>query len=207
MMDFMETLLVAWGQERLEPSTEVSIRSPLGHVDECGSGIGGSRCLSNVETWVAQSRAVLAVDQALRDLVGEQGAGGRVLLQLAEVRYARQPALKLADQWRVLAVSRNTYRARVDLLHVEVAARLPAIIEQLMRLVAAEAGARKRGEWLSAGVAAGKKSDERLRKVRVAQGRAVRAQLKRQAAAAKATDCRLSGENVGLTEDCGSNCA
>src|SRR5690606_19006689 len=117
MMDFMEVLLVAWGQERINPSIEVSIRSPLGQVDEGGQGVGGHRCLSNVETFVAQSRAVLAVEQALHDLVAERGADGRVLLQLAEVRYARQPALKLVEQRQLLAIARNTYRARVDALH------------------------------------------------------------------------------------------
>lgn len=149
MMDFMETLLVAWGQERVRPSIEVSIRSPLGQVDDSGSGVGGHRCLSNVETWVAQSRAVLAVEQALHDLVAGGGAAGRVLQQLAVMRYAQSPALPLAEQWRLLAISRNTYRARVDALHVEVAARLPSIVEQLMRLSAGTAAAQAREAWLA----------------------------------------------------------
>lgn len=161
MMDFMEVLLVAWGQERLCPSIEVSIRSPLGQVDEGAQGVGGHRCLSSVETYVAQSRAVLAVEQALRDLVAERGADGRVLLQLAEVRYARRPALRLDEQRRLLAVARNTYRARVDALHVEVAARLPAIVERLMLLAGGADAARARDEWLA--------------KVRRAQAKAERA--------------------------------
>lgn len=170
MNEALEILLKGWGQERLEPSIEVSIRSPLGQVHMGGSAIGGSQGLSTVETWVAQSRAVLAVEQALRDLVGEQGASGRVLLQLAEVRYARHPPMKLVDQRRVLAISRNTYRARVDLLHVEVAARLPAIVDQLMRLSAGMQAAQAREEW--------------LRKVRKAQARAAKAKTVQQAARA-----------------------
>ena len=148
MIDFMETLLVAWGSERINPTIEASIRCPLGHFGEGGGGVGGSRPLSNVEVWVAQSRAVLAVEQALVDLVAERGAAGRVLEQLAVIRYAQKPALDLAEQRKRLAISRNTYRARVDQLHVEVAARLPAIVEQLMRLAAGADAAKARAEWL-----------------------------------------------------------
>lgn len=148
MMECMEILLHAWGQEQINPSIEVSIRSPLGQVDARGGGIGGHRCLSTVETWVAQSRAVVAVQQVLLDLA-ETDSAGRVLYQLAQVRYARRPALPVADQRRLLGISERTYRRRVGELHLQVAARLPAVVEQLMRLESGTQAAQARERWLA----------------------------------------------------------
>jgi hypothetical protein len=145
MIDFMETLLTAWGQERISPSVEVSLRSPLGHVDECGSGIAGSRPLSNVEVYVAQHRAVVAIEQAMRDLEGA-GSSGRVLVQLAQARYCNAPKWPIKMQCWHLAISERTYRGRVDALHVELARRVPALARQLERALAVLDGERKRRE-------------------------------------------------------------
>jgi len=148
MIESMDVLLHAWGQEQISPSIEVSIRSPLGNMDASSSGVGGHRCLSTVETWVAQSRAVVAVQQVLLDLA-ETDSAGRVLYQLAQVRYARRPALPVADQRRLLGISERTYRRRVGELHLQVAARLPAVVEQLMRLESGTQAAQARERWLA----------------------------------------------------------
>lgn len=169
MIDFMETLLQAWGQAQVCPQVEVSISSPLAAVGGGGRGVGGHRCLSLVESWVVQGREVLAVEQALRDLAGS-GTPGRLLAMLAEVRYARRPGLPLDQQRRLLGISRNTYRARVDQLHVEVAARLPAIVAQLLRLEAGTDAAQARHAWLERV----RKATARLRKEQVREGRARR---------------------------------
>lgn len=132
MIDLMETLLVAWGQEQVNPGMEVSIRSPLGHVDEAQPGVGGSRCLSQVETWVAQSKAAQAVGVAL-DALRERDATGRVLVGLAEVRYCHEPRWPVAEQCGRLGISVRTYRSRVDELHVVLAAAVPAVAQQLVR--------------------------------------------------------------------------
>lgn len=139
---------MAWGQERIDPSIEVGIPSPLGQVDEGGAGVGGHRCLSLTEQYAAADRRVLAVEQALRDIANDLGPLGRHLDILADVRYARCPALPLAAQYQRLGVSRNTYRARLDRLHVEVAARYPDLEGVITRLEAALPAAVARQAWV-----------------------------------------------------------
>lgn len=148
MIDYIEALLEAWGQEQINPGVEVSIRSPLGQLDEISTGFGGSRCLSLSELYAAHDQHVLAVEQALRDISDQLGAIGRQLTHLAEVRYATAPALPLAGQYQVLTMSRDVYRARVDRLRVEVAARYPGLISELDSLAAKVPATQARQQWL-----------------------------------------------------------
>lgn len=148
MIDFVEELLLAWGAESISPSIEVSIPSPLGRVDEGDAGMGGHHCLSLTEQYVASDQHVLAAEQALRDISDELAGPGRELVQLAQVRYASSPALPLAEQYRVLNLSRNTYRARVDRLHVEVAARYPGLVAMLEQAAKGTQAAKARACWM-----------------------------------------------------------
>lgn len=138
MIESMEVLLRAWGDECLNPSLDVSIASPLGRADEDGAGgQGGSRCLSTVECWVAMSRAAQAVDAALGtmalDAPAGLGAAGRVMVQLAQARYCQAPGLVVGEQCRRLGVSLRTYHRRVDELHVELARALPGVAAAMAR--------------------------------------------------------------------------
>jgi|SRR5690554_1801690 len=148
MIDFVEQLLQVWGAERANPAIEVSIPSPLGLVEEGGRGLGGHRCLSLTEHHAAMSKVALAVEQALRDISDELGGMGRQLAHIAELRYARTPALPVAEQQRLLGVSRDVYRARVDRLHVEVAGRYPDLEQLIDRLAANSPAAAARAAWI-----------------------------------------------------------
>ncbi|MGH8435872.1 MAG: hypothetical protein ACRERX_15660 [Pseudomonas sp.] len=136
MIETMETLLLAWGAEAISPKLDVSIRSPLGAMGEDApvGGAGGTRCLSTVECEVALSRAAAAVAAGLELLAADAAPGigsrGRVLRRLALLRYCNHPKLLVAEQCRLLAISPRTYRARVDELHVELAAVLPLVVGQ-----------------------------------------------------------------------------
>lgn len=164
MIDFVEELLLAWGAEKISPSIEVSIPSPLGQVDEGGAGAGGHRCLSLSEQYAAADRRVVAVEQALRDIVSELGLLGRQLDNLADVRYARRPVLPLAAQHQRLQVSRNTYRARLDRLHVEVAARYPDLEGVIARLESGTPAATARQAWVAKARRAAEKADRARKK-------------------------------------------
>jgi hypothetical protein len=137
MIEAMEVLLCAWGQEVLNPAIDVSISSPLGRTDEESGGAGGGRCLSTVEFWVEMSRAAQAVDAALAGLADDVapglGALGRTMVQLALVRYCTVPRATVANQSRRLGISVRTYRTRVDELHAQLLAVLPGVAEQLDR--------------------------------------------------------------------------
>lgn len=136
MIEAMEVLLRAWGDECVSPSLEVSIASPLGRVNEdVANGQGGSRCLSTVECWVAMSRAAQAVDQALAaiELDAARGWSGRVVVQLAQQRYCQAPRLPVVEQCRRLGISERTYRTRVDELHAALAEALPGVAAVLAR--------------------------------------------------------------------------
>src|SRR5690554_292597 len=148
MIDFVEELLLAWGHERVNPSIEVGIPSPLGQLDEVSAGVGGHRALSLTEQYAAMDRRVLAVEQALRDISNELGLAGRQLAHLAEVRYARRQRLPLVEQHRLLGISRNTYRARLDRLHVEVAGRYPDLEGMITRLEADLPAVKARHAWV-----------------------------------------------------------
>lgn len=162
MIDFVEELLLAWGAEQACPSTEVSIPSPLGQMDEVVAGVGGHRCLSLVEQYAAADRRVLAVEQALHDIVSDLGLLGRQLDNLAAVRYAVRPAIPLAGQRVRLGMSRDVYRARVDRLHVEVAARYPDLEGVIARLEASTPAAMARQSWIDKS----RKAAERAEKLR-----------------------------------------
>lgn len=179
MIAFVEELLLAWGRERVHPSIEVGIPSPLGQVDEVAAGVGGHRCLSLTEQYAAADRRVLAVEQALRDISDELGLVGRQLTHLADVRYAQRQPLTLTAQHRVLGMSRDVYRARVDRLHVEVAARYPDLEGMLDRLAASTPAALARAAW-PAKVRKAAKQAERLRKKRLAEAREQARQCKRE---------------------------
>lgn len=166
MIDFVEELLLAWGNERVNPSVEVGIPSPLGQMDEVAAGVGGHRCLSLVEQYVAADRRVLAVEQALRDIVTELGALGRQLDNLADVRYARRPALPLVEQRRLLGMSRDVYRARVDRLHVEVAARYPDLEGLINRLEAELPATKARHAWVEKARKAAERAQRQRKKRR-----------------------------------------
>lgn len=148
MIDFIEELLLAWGHEQVSPSIEVGIPSPLGQMGEGAGGVGGHRCLSLTEQHAAAEQRVLAVEQALRDIVSEMSQLGRQLDNLAGVRYAMRPALPLAEQYRRLGISRNTYRTRLDRLHVEVAGRYPDLEGMIDRLAASTPAAQARLAWV-----------------------------------------------------------
>nr|WP_288358272.1 hypothetical protein [uncultured Pseudomonas sp.] len=133
MNEVIEALLVAWGNEVISPALDVSIRSPLGTMDEEGArGVGGSRCLSSVECEVAVSRASAAVDRGITLLAADEvdgglGSKGRALRYLAVVRYTSRPKLAVAAQCHTLGISMRTYRTRVGELHQELAKVLPGI--------------------------------------------------------------------------------
>lgn len=137
MIEAMEQLLCAWGQETLNPAIDVSISSPLGRTNEESGGAGGGRCLSTVEFWVEMSRAAQAVDAALAGLASDAapglGALGRTMVQLALVRYCTVPRATVAEQSRRLGISVRTYRTRVDELHARLLTMLPGVVEQLDR--------------------------------------------------------------------------
>lgn len=147
MIEFVEELLLAWGRDRVDPAIEVGIPSPLGQMDEVAAGVGGHRCLSLTEQYAAADRRVLAVEQALRDIVSDLGLLGRQLDNLADVRYARKAPVPLVEQRRLLGMSRDVYRARVDRLHVEVAARYPDLEGVITRLEASTPAAMARQAW------------------------------------------------------------
>lgn len=148
MIDFVEELLLAWGCERVNPSIEVGIPSPLGQTDEVSAGVGGHRALSLTEHYAAMDRQVLAVEQALRDISNDLGLVGRQLAEVAEVRYAVRQPRPLVEQRRLLGMSRDVYRARVDRLHIEVAGRYPDLEGMIARLAADTPAARARQDQL-----------------------------------------------------------
>lgn len=119
----------------------------LGQIDEPGVSAGGSRCLSLAEQYIASDREVLMVEQALRDIETDGGWNGRQMAALADVRYARHVMLPLAVQQQRLGMSRKVYRARLDQLHVEVAARWPALSERLDQLVSSSPAQQARQAW------------------------------------------------------------
>ncbi|SDS02824.1 hypothetical protein SAMN05216198_1019 [Halopseudomonas litoralis] len=164
MIEFVEELLLAWGHEQVCPSTEVGIPSPLGQMDEVAAGTGGHRCLSLTEQYAAADRRVLAVEQALRDIVSGLGLVGRQLDNLADVRYARKPSLPLVVQWERLGISRNTYRARLDRLHVEIAARYPDLEGVITRLEAELPAAMARQAWVDKARKAAEKAARQAQK-------------------------------------------
>jgi len=168
VIDFVEELLLAWGAWRVDPAIEVGIPSPLGLTDEVAAGIGGHRCLSLVEQYAAADRRVLAVEQALRDIALELGLLGRQLDNLADVRYARRPALPLAEQQHRLGMTRDVYRARVDRLHVEVAARYPDLEGVITRLEANLPANKARQAWIEKARKAAERA-ERERQKRACQ--------------------------------------
>lgn len=136
MNEVIEALLVAWGEEQGSPALNVSIRSPLGSMDEEGArGVAGSRCLlTSVECNAALSPASSLVEQALIELAADEPAGlgslGRVLRGLAVVRYARQPRLQVREQCAALGISQRTYRSRVSDLHLALEDQLPRLMRR-----------------------------------------------------------------------------
>lgn len=182
MIDFVEQLLVAWGAERISPGIEVSIPSPLGLTDEGGRGLGGHRCLSLTEHYASMDRVVLAVEQALRDISDELGSLGRQLALVAEVRYARSPALPVAAQQQRLGMSRDVYRARLDRLHVEVAGRYPELEQLIERLEASTPASQARAAWIEKARRVARQLD-RQRRQRDAEARRHARQIKQHAEA------------------------
>lgn len=155
MNEVIEALLVAWGNEVISPALDVSIRSPLGTMDEEGGrAVGGSRCLmTSVEHSLVMSPASRLVQQALDGLALDEPAGlgalGRVLRGLAVVRYGQQVKRPVADQCRVLGISQRTYRTRVTDLHLALADELPRLMGKgalTATLTPVELNARKRLE-------------------------------------------------------------
>lgn len=149
MIDFVEQLLLAWGAAQVSPDIEVGIPSPLGQAGEAGTGLGGHRCLSLVETYAAEDRQTLVVEQALREISTTLGWHGRQMVLLAVHRYAQHPAITVDEQCRRLAMSKDVYRARLDRLHVEVAARWPGLNALLDQLSASLPAAQARLKWLA----------------------------------------------------------
>lgn len=134
MIRAMEMLLAAWGEEVAAADFEVGIRSPLGAdgLDSGGSSsAGGHRVLSMVECYAVMSRPAQVVQAALDGMAADEPAGlgslGRVLRNLARLRYCERPALPVATQCRALGVSINTYRARVNDLHLVLRDALPVV--------------------------------------------------------------------------------
>lgn len=133
MITAMETLLAAWGEEVAAADYEVSIRSPLGAdgLDSGGGTPGGHRVLSMVECHAVMTRAALVVQAALDGMAADEPAGlgslGRVLVNLARLRYCQRPGLALAEQCRALGISVRTYRTRVDDLHLALRGALPLV--------------------------------------------------------------------------------
>lgn len=171
MNEVIEALLVAWGNEVISPALDVSIRSPLGTMDEQGGrSVGGSRCLlTSVEMSVALSPSSRLVQKALNEVAEDEpvglGALGRVIVKLAAVRYGQQQKLQVREQCRLLGISERTYRDRVKDLHL-------ALGDSLRRLLAkgalnddltpVELNARKR---LERGRLAAKQATEQKRRM------------------------------------------
>lgn len=133
-----EKLLRAWGNEVQCAGLEVSIRSPLGALGQETGGAGnGRRDLSVVECWAVMSKPSQAVQAALELMAQDEPVGhgslGRVLKNLASVRYCRAPALTVAEQCQLLAISERTYRDRVDDLRGALSGALPAVARARQR--------------------------------------------------------------------------
>ncbi|MCY1281823.1 hypothetical protein D9M70_306400 [compost metagenome] len=176
MIEAIEVRLVAWGQERISPLVEVSVRSPLGQLDQAASVAGGSgRCLSSVECWTVMSRDAAAIDQALHAMADQLGTNGRLLHLLAVARYCQMPPLPRAEQMKRLAISERTYRARVNKLHAELASRLPGMADAMSRAEAAIPAAVAAAERVAAARRAERDRRHRDRLDRVRRQAAARA--------------------------------
>lgn len=171
MNEVIEALLVAWGNEVISPALDVSIRSPLGTMDEEGArGVGGSRCLlTSVEMSVALSPSSRLVQKALNELAEDEpvglGALGRVVVKLAAVRYGQQQKLQVREQCRVLGISERTYRDRVKDLHIALGDTLQRMLGKSALeddLTPVELNARKR---LERGRLAAKQATEQKRRM------------------------------------------
>ncbi|SDF22906.1 hypothetical protein [Phytopseudomonas seleniipraecipitans] len=172
MNKVIEALLVAWGNEVISPALDVSIRSPLGTMDEEGGrAVGGSRCLSSVECEVAVSRASAAVATGLALLAADEadgglGSRGRAMQYLALVRYTSLRPQPVVAQCRVLGISVRTYRTRVGELHAALAEVLPGVVSEREREgqgTAAAAAARARARAVKV---AGKDEARRLQRLK-----------------------------------------
>jgi len=133
MIKAMDVLLRQWGQERADPAWEAPVRSPLGDTEQWmggGRATGGSAGLGPLVAYAQRSRVYGLVEDALRSLGSSRDAGGlggygARLYTLAKVRYVHAgdvPAV--AEQLAELAISERAYRAQVDALHRELAARM-----------------------------------------------------------------------------------
>lgn len=171
MNEVIEALLVRWGEEQGSPALNVSIRSPLGTMDEEGArGVGGSRCLlTSVEMSVALSPSSRLVQKALNELAEDEPVGlgplGRVIVKLAAVRYGRQQKLQVREQCRVLGISERTYRDRVKDLHLALGDTLQRMLAKGALnddLTPVELNARKR---LERGRLAAKQATEQKRRM------------------------------------------
>lgn len=122
-----DVLLEIWGAERSKGACSASIPSQLGRlIDEQGVlhfGESKSKCLMLVNMYTEFSRLAAKVDRALL-LMFEQPEQGGVgagraasLYRLARVRYVVTPKLSITEQYRILAVSKNTYWNWLSALH------------------------------------------------------------------------------------------
>jgi len=183
MNEVIEALLVAWGNEVISPALDVSIRSPLGTMDEEGGrAVGGSRCLSSVECEVAVSRASAAVERGLILLAADEydgglGSRGRAMRYLALVRYTTRPKLQVAAQCHTLGISVRTYRTRVGELHSALAKVLPGVATEREREEQGTAAAAAALARVRAVKAAGKEEVRRLQRLN-ANGKAHRDALR-----------------------------
>lgn len=193
MIDFVEQLLLAWGAAQVNPDIEVGIPSPLGQVGEAATGLGGHRCLSLVETYAAEDRQTLVVEQALREIRDTLGGHGRQMDALAVQRYAQHPAITVDEQRRRLAMSRDVYRARLDRLHVEVAARWPGLNTLLDQLSTSVPAAQARLQWVAKVRHAARKADAARTRLSAARRRREELRLQRQAIRRRDAAYRSSG--------------
>lgn len=133
MITSMDVLLRQWGQERAAPEWEASVRSPLGDTEQWmggGRATGGGAGLGPLVAYAQRSQVYQLVDEALgalgssRDAGGLGGYGAR-LYTLALVRYVHAGEIPpVAEQLVELKISERAYRAQVDALHRELAARI-----------------------------------------------------------------------------------
>ncbi|MFC0709227.1 hypothetical protein [Azorhizophilus paspali] len=136
----MDVLLRQWGQEHAAPEWEASVRSPLGDTEQWmggGRATGGCVGLGPLVSYAQRSRVCLLVDEALRSLTssrddGGLGGYGARLYTLAKVRYVHAGKMpSVAVQLVELRIGERAYRAQVDALHRELAARLKGALAGL----------------------------------------------------------------------------
>lgn len=123
----VDCLLELWGSEVGRRRYEAAVPSSLaGLVGNGGmlarSGSPGSKCLLEAGRYMVLSSSTQAVDRHLLAMFEEapKGLGASragSLYRLARARYVAMPRLLVAEQCKLLGVSRATYQRWLDTLH------------------------------------------------------------------------------------------